>query len=238
MQADHPHRSVSLQPAAIGPRIHALTSANNAMATKINPTATKAFNIQRQHKIRKFSSLNGAAEGGVYWRTYLLLPLQHNTSSANENFNCDQGVPNGTASGCVYRRASSTQHYTLHPRDRPRLALRAPLQPAQRCKIRNGARPLGTRCFGSAQWPGGPIDACMPYSYLETSTAVPAYVRFAWFCSVACVVLVGPTLVRRHMAAGAWLVVGMWGDKSLSTLRRAGHITKWFHAVHHTGRDR
>ena len=129
--------------------------------------------IQRQHKIRKSSSLNGAAEGGVYWRTYLLLPLQHNTSSANENFNCDQGVPNGTASGCVYWRASSTQHYTLHPRDRPRLALRAPLQPAQRCKIRNGARPLGTRCFGSAQWPGGPIDACMPYSYLDTSTAVP-----------------------------------------------------------------
>ena len=41
------------------------------------------------------------------------------------------------------------------------------------CKIwhmRNGDRPpMGTRCFGSAQWQGGPTHACMPDSYLDST---------------------------------------------------------------------
>ena len=51
IQADHLYCSVPLSAAAIGPRTHALTSANNTAATNNNQTATNIFNTTRQRKL-------------------------------------------------------------------------------------------------------------------------------------------------------------------------------------------
>ena len=48
IQTDHLYCSVPLSAAAIAPRTHALTSANNTTATNNNQTATNTFNTTRQ----------------------------------------------------------------------------------------------------------------------------------------------------------------------------------------------